>query len=75
MLVIEKRHITLYWTPAPAPAPLSLGTGARGQGAPSPGQGAVEAWPRFRSPRASTLLDAGGYLLRFVQTPCHSSLR
>lgn len=37
MFVIEKCHITLYWTPAPAPAPLSLATGHAGKGLHPPG--------------------------------------
>lgn len=39
-----------------------------------PGWDAVEAWPHCYSSRASTLLRAWGCLLRFVQTPVHSSL-
>lgn len=74
MFIMEICHITLYWMLVPTLAPFSPWTGAREQGAPSPGRDAVEAWPHYCSPRASTLLSAWGCLLRFVQTPVHSSL-
>lgn len=70
MFIMEKSHITLYWMLVPTLASFSPCTGACRQGVPSPGWDAVEAWPHYHSPRASTLFSAWGCsgLFKFLFT-------